>query len=35
MAEEIAFLNNPKQGIWIIKPKNLNMGRGIQIISEI
>lgn len=29
MAEEIAFLNSPTKGIWILKPKNLNMGRGI------
>lgn len=35
MADEIAFLNSKTEGIWILKPKNLNMGRGIQIISDI
>jgi hypothetical protein len=38
MADEIAFLNSSDGeigSVWILKPKNLNQGRGIVIVSDI
>lgn len=35
MSDEISFLNDNNEGIWIYKPRNLNQGKGIRIISDI
>ena len=35
MSDEISFLNDDNEGLWIYKPKNLNQGRGIRMISDI
>ena len=35
MSDEIEFLNDNESGIWIYKPRNLNQGKGIKIISDI
>ena len=35
MSDEISFLNDNNEGIWIYKPRNLNQGRGIKMISDI
>lgn len=35
MSDEISFLNDESSGIWIYKPRNLNQGRGIRMISDI
>lgn len=35
MSDEIEFINDDSSGIWIYKPKNLNQGRGIRLISDI
>lgn len=35
ITEVIDFLKDDKEGIWILKPYNLNCGRGIKFISDI
>jgi hypothetical protein len=35
MSDEIEFMNDDSSGIWIYKPRNLNQGRGIRLISDI
>ena len=35
MSDEISFLNDENQGIWIYKPRNLNQGKGIRMIGDI
>ena len=36
LPETLEFLNYPTENeIWILKPYNLNQGRGIQLISDI
>lgn len=35
MSDEIDFINDETTGIWIYKPRNLNQGRGIRLISDI
>jgi tubulin--tyrosine ligase like protein 10 len=32
MSDEIDFLNDTTEGVWIYKPRNLNQGRGIRLI---
>jgi hypothetical protein len=35
MSDEIEFLNDKTDGIWIYKPRNMNQGRGICLIGDI
>ena len=35
MSDEIEFINDDSEGIWIYKPRNLNQGKGIRLISDI
>ena len=35
MSDEISFLNDENEGLWIYKPRNLNQGRGIRMIADI
>lgn len=35
ITEVIEFLKDNEEGIWILKPYNLNCGRGIKFISDI
>lgn len=35
MSDEIEFLNDQTEGIWIYKPRNLNQGRGIRMIVDV
>lgn len=35
MSDEIDFMNDDSKGVWIYKPRNLNQGKGIRLISDI
>lgn len=35
MSDEIEFLKDQTEGIWIYKPRNLNQGRGIRMIADV
>ena len=35
MSDEIDFLNDSSEGVWIYKPRNLNQGKGIRLIEDI
>lgn len=35
MTDEIEFINDPRETLWIYKPRNCNQGKGIQLISDI
>lgn len=35
MADQIRFINDSEQGVWILKPYNMNMGRGLKIVQDI
>ena len=35
MSDEINFMNDNTEGIWIYKPRNLNQGKGIKLIEDI
>jgi hypothetical protein len=34
MSDEIGFLNDKTNGVWIYKPRNMNHGRGIPLIGD-
>lgn len=35
MSDQIQFLNDQTEGLWIYKPRNLNQGKGIRMIEDI
>ena len=35
MSDEIDFMNDNSEGVWIYKPRNLNQGKGIRLIEDI
>ena len=35
MADQIRFINDTEEGIWILKPYNMNMGRGLKIVDDV
>lgn len=35
MSDEIEFLNDQTEGVWIYKPRNLNQGKGIRMIADV
>ena len=35
MSDEVDFMNDGSEGLWIYKPRNLNQGKGIRMIEDI
>ena len=35
LGDQVAFVNSKTEGTWILKPRNLNQGRGIAVVDDV